>query len=347
MVSREIKERAKSEEQQKNKTTTQTHRLFFSFLHQPLSLPSSGYETVPEELKASRVASVFSSVASSYDVMNDLMSGGAHRLWKSALVDAVLPPASSSSTSSSSFSPSPSPLVAAGFDHLDVAGGTGDVAFRVLQRMRELGVSSHNCSVTVCDINAEMLREGERKARAQGLLNDDEEEEKENADGDDDKTSFSSLDRPPSSRRGKNNIPTSKIPLNFVLGDAERLPFADASFDSYTIAFGIRNVTRIPLALADARRVLKRGGAFACLEFSAVRAPLLKEVYDAYSFEVIPRMGRAVAGDEASYRYLVESIRRFPGRRRFAAMMREAGFKGVRFESFAAGAVALHVGFKL
>ena len=322
----------------------------------PLFLSFTGYETVPEELKASRVASVFSSVASSYDVMNDLMSGGAHRLWKSSLVDAVLPPAPSSSAtpasfSSSSSSPPPSPLVASGFDHLDVAGGTGDVAFRVLQRMRELGADPSSCSVTVCDINAEMLREGERKARAQGLLNDgedgrnDHEEETSSSS-----SSSSSLDRPSSSLRRKNNpdnISRTSIPLSFVLGDAESLPFPEGTFDAYTIAFGIRNVTRIPLALADARRVLKKGGVFACLEFSAVRAPVLKEVYDAYSFEVIPRMGKAVAGDEGSYRYLVESIRRFPGRRRFAAMMREAGFKGVRFESFAAGAVALHVGFKL
>ena len=333
--------------------------VFLSSFFQPLF---SGYETVPEELKASRVASVFSSVASSYDVMNDLMSGGAHRLWKSSLVDAVLPASSasalmsstSSASSSSSSSPSspPSPLVASGFDHLDVAGGTGDVAFRVLQRMRELGAAPSNCSVTVCDINAEMLREGERKARAQGLLNDGGGEDEDGAaaaaaaDGDDE-ASFSSLDRPPSSPSRRKNRNLTNIPLSFVLGDAERLPFADGAFDSYTIAFGIRNVTRIPLALADARRVLKRGGVFACLEFSAVRAPLLKEVYDASSFEVIPRLGRAVAGDEASYRYLVESIRRHPGRRRFAAMMREAGFRGVRFESFAAGAVALHVGFKL
>ena len=270
--------------------------------------------------------------------MNDLMSGGAHRLWKSSLVDAVLPPASPSpSTASAPAARDTSPLVASGFDHLDVAGGTGDVAFRVLRRMRELGAGPSNCSMTVCDINAEMLAEGERKARAQGLTNDGDEENEEEEE------EAPSLDRPSSSSR---NL-SKNIPLSFVLGDAESLPFPDASFDSYTIAFGIRNVTRVPLALADARRVLKRGGVFACLEFSAVRAPLLKEVYDAYSFEVIPRMGKAVAGDEGSYRYLVESIRRFPGRRRFAAMMREAGFEGVRFESFAAGAVALHVGFKL
>ena len=277
--------------------------------------------------------------------MNDLMSGGAHRLWKSSFVDVVLP--SAPSTFASIPPLTPSPLVASGLDHLDVAGGTGDVAFRILQRMKELGASPRNCSVTVCDINAEMLREGERKARAQGLLlmNDDENEEER-------EPSPSSLDRPSSfsssssssSSRSPND---ANIPLSFVLGDAESLPFPDNSFDSYTIAFGIRNVTRIPAALADARRVLKKGGVFACLEFSAVRAPLLKEVYDAYSFEIIPRMGKAVAGDEESYRYLVESIRRFPGRRPFATMMREAGFRGVRFESFAAGAVALHVGFKI
>ena len=227
-------------------------------------------------------------------------------------------------------------------EHLDVAGGTGDVAFRILQRMRELGASPQNCSVTVCDINAEMLREGERKARERGLMNDKVDDEND----DEEKPASSSLDRPSSSQNTNTNN-SQIIPLSFVLGDAEYLPFESESFDSYTIAFGIRNVTRIPAALADARRVLKKGGVFACLEFSAVRAPLLKEVYDAYSFEVIPRMGKAVAGDEGSYRYLVESIRKFPGRRRFASMMREAGFKGVRFESFAAGAVALHVGFKI
>lgn len=305
---------------------------------------SLGYETVPEDAKASRVASVFSSVASSYDVMNDLMSGGAHRLWKSSLVDAVLPPTAASFLKSSEVSS----LVAPGLDHLDVAGGTGDVAFRVLRRMQELEADARNCSVTVCDINAEMLREGERKARAQGLTMSGDGGGSYVEENDEGGTSSSrqTLDRPSSPSRSRNRD-RRKIPLSFVLGDAESLPFADDSFDSYTIAFGIRNVTRIPLALADARRVLKKGGVFACLEFSAVRAPLLREVYGAYSFEIIPRMGRAVAGDEGSYRYLVESIRRFPGRREFASMMRDAGFKGVRFESFAAGAVALHVGFKL
>ena len=194
-----------------------------------------------------------------------------------------------------------------------------------------------------------MLREGERKAREQGLMSDedgdDEKEEEEEEEETLDRPSSSSSSSFSSSPSRKNH--SRQIPLSFVLGDAECLPFAENSFDSYTIAFGIRNVTRIPLALADARRVLKDGGLFACLEFSAVRAPLLKEAYDAYSFEVIPRMGKAVAGDEDSYRYLVESIRKFPGRRQFAAMMRDAGFQGVRFESFAAGAVALHVGFKL
>jgi len=240
-----------------------------------------GFETVPEAEKASRVHGVFSSVASRYDLMNDAMSLGLHRLWKDALVDWLAP--------------------RPGLEALDVAGGTGDIAFRILRRLRGDG------HVTVLDLTEAMLVEGRRRAEA-------------------------------GAHAGR---------LSWVVGDAMRLPFPDAAFDAYTIAFGIRNVTRPEEALAEAFRVLRPGGRLIVLEFGRVSPEGLQRLYDLYSFQAIPRMGQALAGDRASYQYLVESIRRFPPQDRFQAMLREAGFELVACRNLAMGVAALHSGWKI
>jgi demethylmenaquinone methyltransferase / 2-methoxy-6-polyprenyl-1,4-benzoquinol methylase len=242
-----------------------------------------GARQVPIEDKQALVDDVFRSVARRYDLMNDLMSFGLHRAWKDALVTAVNPPKNRP------------------FALLDIAGGTGDIAMRVVAAG---GADTH---ATVCDINPDMLAIGRERAQARGL-------------GD---------------------------ALSFAEANAEALPFADRSFDAATIAFGIRNVPRIDVALAGAFRVLKIGGRFVCLEFSAVAVPGLAELYDLYSFNVIPALGRAVVGDAQSYRYLVESIRRFPKPEVFAAMMRAAGFARVSHRLMSGGIVALHSGWRL
>ncbi|HEX2556048.1 MAG TPA: bifunctional demethylmenaquinone methyltransferase/2-methoxy-6-polyprenyl-1,4-benzoquinol methylase UbiE [Microvirga sp.] len=241
-----------------------------------------GYETVPLDRKQGRVDEVFRSVARRYDLMNDLMSAGMHRLWKDALVSLVRPPK------------------ARPFRHLDVAGGTGDVAFRILDQG---GPEGH---VTVLDINGDMLAVGRERAGY-----------------------------------------TYEGRIDFVEANAESLPLPDRSFDAYTIAFGIRNVPRIDRALREAHRVLKPGGHFLCLEFSKVDVPLLDRIYDAYSFNVIPRLGGAVAGDRESYQYLVESIRRFPNPAAFARMIEAAGFRRVTHRPFTGGVVAIHSGWKI
>jgi demethylmenaquinone methyltransferase/2-methoxy-6-polyprenyl-1,4-benzoquinol methylase len=253
-----------------------------------------GYETVPLSEKQGRVDDVFHSVARRYDLMNDLMSGGLHRLWKNALVRAVNPPAKGR----------PGRLDEKGaipFALLDLAGGTGDVAFRVME------AGGPGTRVTVCDINADMLSVGAERALARGL---------------DDR-------------------------VNFEQGNAEALHYADRSFDCVTIAFGIRNVPRIDRALAEAHRVLKLGGHFLCLEFSSVDVPGLDALYELYSFNVIPRIGEMVAGDREAYQYLVESIRKFPKPKAFAAMMEEAGFRRVTYRAMTGGVVALHSAWKL
>ena len=242
-----------------------------------------GSRQVPLEDKQALVDDVFHSVARRYDLMNDLMSFGLHRAWKDALATAVNPPKNLP------------------FALLDIAGGTGDVALRVI------GNGGEQTRATVCDINADMLVVGRERAVAQAL-------------GD---------------------------AIAFTEANAEGLPFADKSFDAVTIAFGIRNVPRIEQALAEAYRVLRIGGKFACLEFSAVDVPGLDRLYDFYSFNVIPALGRAVTGDAESYRYLVESIRRFPSPQAFAAMMRAAGFARVAFQSMSGGIVTLHSGWRL
>jgi demethylmenaquinone methyltransferase/2-methoxy-6-polyprenyl-1,4-benzoquinol methylase len=242
-----------------------------------------GDREVPLEDKQMLVDEVFRSVADRYDLMNDLMSLGLHRAWKDALVTAVNPPK------------------AASFSLLDLAGGTGDVAFRVV------AAGGEATRVTVCDINPDMLEVGRSRALAEGF----------------------------------------DQAVTFAEGNAEALPFADRSFDAVTIAFGIRNVPRIDKALAEAYRVLRLGGHFLCLEFSAVDVPGLDRLYDLYSFNVIPALGRMVAGDADSYRYLVESIRRFPKPQSFAGMLRDAGFGRVSFRQMSGGIVALHSGWRL
>ena len=242
-----------------------------------------GYRTVPRADKQALVDEVFHSVAHRYNLMNDLMSAGMHRVWKEALVTALNPPRTGRA-----------------WRLLDMAGGTGDVAFRVDDR------SQGHAEIVVGDINASMLQVGRERA----------------------------------GQRGSGGIA-------FQEANAEALPFGEAEFDAYTIAFGIRNVPDIPKALGEAFRVLKRGGRFLCLEFSQVDVPMLDRLYEAYSFNAIPALGRAVTGDAESYRYLVESIRTFPDQERFAEMIRAAGFARVSHTNFSGGIVALHSGWKL
>jgi demethylmenaquinone methyltransferase/2-methoxy-6-polyprenyl-1,4-benzoquinol methylase len=239
-----------------------------------------GFETVPESEKAGRVQGVFTSVASRYDMMNDVMSAGVHRLWKDAMMDWLAP--------------------RRGQHLLDVAGGTGDIAFRFLKRAGE----GH---ATVLDLTAPMLEEGRKRAEA--------------------------------SRKEQM--------LDWVVGDAMSLPFPDASFDVYTISFGIRNVTRPQKALDEAFRVLRPGGRLMVLEFSQLPNPLMQRLYDLYSFNVIPQMGQVIAGDRASYQYLVESIRKFPDQDTFLGMVRAAGFENARYRNLSMGIACLHSGWKI
>ena len=242
-----------------------------------------GSKRVPLAAKQALVNDVFHSVARRYDLMNDLMSFGLHRAWKDALVTAVNPPRQ------------------APFSVLDIAGGTGDIAFRIVE------AGGAQTRVTVCDINPDMLEVGRARAAMYG----------------------------------------GEAAVTFAEANAEALPFADGSFDAATVAFGIRNVPRIERALAEAFRVLKIGGKFVCLEFSSVDVPALDRFYDFYSFKVIPALGRVVAGDAESYRYLVESIRRFPKPQAFAAMLRTADFARVSFQAMSGGIVTLHSGWRL
>ena len=239
-----------------------------------------GYRDVDPSEKPGLVRGVFDRVAGRYDLMNDLMSAGVHRLWKDAMMDWLAP--------------------RPGQRLIDVAGGTGDIAFRFLTR-------APGASAVVVDLTEPMLVEGRARAEAAAMGG----------------------------------------ALDWVVGDAMALPFADASFDVYTISFGIRNVTRIEAALAEAHRVLRPGGRLMVLEFSRMVSPPLQWAYDRYSFNVIPVMGQIVAGDRDSYQYLVESIRRFPEQERFAAMIREAGFGQVRFRNLSMGIAALHSGWKI
>jgi demethylmenaquinone methyltransferase / 2-methoxy-6-polyprenyl-1,4-benzoquinol methylase len=240
-----------------------------------------GYRRVGLDEKADLVRRVFDSVAERYDLMNDLMSGGIHRRWKAFLIDRL--------------NPRPGQSV------LDIAGGTGDVALRFLDRAGPGGVA------LVCDVNEAMILRGRDRAIDRGKL-----------DG-----------------------------ISWIVGDAERLPVAPVSVDAVTIAFGLRNVTRIAAALAEARRVLKPGGRFLCLEFSRVVLPVLDRAYDLYSFAVLPRLGELVTGDRDAYQYLVESIRRFPPQEELVGLMQEAGFEQVSFRNLTGGIAALHSGWRL
>ena len=247
-----------------------------------------GFEEIAESDKAPRVRGVFESVAKRYDLMNDLMSGGIHRLWKSALIDWL----------------DPRP----GLSLLDVAGGTGDIAQRVLERVG----AARAGAITMCDLTPEMLAIGRARALDRGLVG--------------------------------TACPNG---LHWVCGDAQDLPLPDRSFDACTIAFGLRNVTRIERALSEARRVLKPGGRFLCLEFSHVVLPALAQIYDLYSFKVLPALGARVAGDAAAYRYLAESIRRFPAQDDLAALISEAGFDQVRYRNLTGGIAALHSAWRI
>ena len=242
---------------------------------------SFGFEPVDPAVKAGRVRAVFDSVAGRYDLMNDLMSGGVHRLWKEAMLDWLAP--------------------RPGYRYLDVAGGTGDIAQRLLDRTKGQG------EVVLADINEAMLKVGRDRAYDRGWVG----------------------------------------PVRFVAGDAMRLPFPDRRFDACTIAFGLRNVTRIDAALTEMRRVLKPGGRFLCLEFSRVVLPGVDRLYDAYSFAVLPRVGRLVAGDRAAYAYLAESIRRFPDQETLEGLMRAAGFAQVKHRNLSGGIAAIHSGWRV
>ncbi len=242
-----------------------------------------GFKRVPLDAKQSLVDDVFHKVAERYDLMNDLMSAGLHREWKNVFVSMAHPSRSRP------------------WRHIDVAGGTGDISFRIAEQ----GLPAAHS--TVVDINGDMLAVCRRRAAQLGFS-----------------------DR-----------------VETVEANAEDLPFPDASFDLYTIAFGIRNVPRIPKALAEARRVLKKGGRFLCLEFSQVDLPVMERIYDQYSFRVVPKLGELVTGDAHPYRYLVESIRKFPKAEEFRDMIAEAGFRRASFDRLTGGVVAIHSGWNL
>lgn len=244
---------------------------------------SFGFKAVKEEDKQNLVNDVFHSVARKYDVMNDVMSVGMHRLWKDAMVAWLSPPHME------------------GWKVLDVAGGTGDIAFKIIEASRR------RAHATVLDINGSMLEVGQERAEKKGLLSN----------------------------------------CNFIEANAEALPFEDKQFDAFTIAFGIRNVPHIDQALSEAFRVLKPGGRFMCLEFSEVQLPILDKVYDLWSFHGIPRVGQMIAGDADSYRYLVESIRKFPSQHDFADMITMAGFSQVKYRNLTGGIAAIHSGWKI
>lgn len=248
-----------------------------------------GFRKIRAQDKEHLVRGVFDNVASQYDLMNDLMSGGIHRIWKSVLIDRL--------------NPQPGEVL------LDVAGGTGDIAHSFLTRAdrRHARDDLPQARAIICDINLEMLNAGAIR---------------------DDRRQFE--------RR-----------IQCVCGDAQSLPIPDRAIDSYTIAFGIRNVTRIEAALSDAYRVLKRGGRFVCLEFSHPITHGLQKIYDAYSLNVIPWLGEVVVQDRDSYQYLVESIRKFPHQDQFALMIKEAGFARVSYENLTGGIAAIHMGWKL
>ncbi len=244
-----------------------------------------GEKHVSPEEKTSGVIGVFDSVAEQYDAMNDAMSFGIHRIWKDHLIRLIRPRAT---------------IDGRPVDYLDVAGGTGDIAFRIRKKIGD------GANITLCDLNDNMLSVGRDRAIDKGWIND----------------------------------------FSWVTGNAENLPLESNSIDIYTIAFGLRNVTHIDKALAEAHRVLRPGGKFFCLEFSHVQPKILAKAYDVYSYNIIPRMGKAIANDEDSYQYLVESIRKFPTQRKLVQRIQNAGFKRAKYNNLSAGVVAIHQGLK-
>lgn len=244
---------------------------------------SYGFKTVAPEQKQGMVNEVFARVAKDYDLMNDLMSGGVHRIWKNELINRLRLRKTGS------------------LNHLDVAGGTGDITFRLLEK------ASPDARATILDISGDMLRVGRERAETNGFA------EK----------------------------------IEFIEGNAENLPFEDKSFDSYTIAFGIRNVPKIDLALSEAHRVLKPGGHFLCLEFSEVTVPMLDRIYDYFSFHIVPKLGETVVGDGEPYQYLVESIRKFPNQETFKQMIKEAGLEQVSYQNLTGGVAAIHSAWRI
>nr|CAH8842612.1 unnamed protein product [Trichobilharzia regenti] len=268
-----------------------------SVLYQPKNLLSTthfGFETVPVKEKQLKVNHVFENVAKKYDLMNDVMSFGVHRFWKDCFVSQIMPTNN--------------------LKCLDVAGGTGDIAFRLMKYAKCINVSENSelnppimgPEVTVCDINPSMMEVGKLRAEELGFKN-----------------------------------------IQWVEGNAENLPFEDNSFDVYTIAFGIRNCTYIDKVVAEAHRVLRPWGRFYCLEFSKVENSIFRSIYDAYSMQMIPVIGQLIAGDWNSYKYLVESIRKFPDQREFAEIIEQSGFSNVDWINYSDGIVAVHKGFKI
>ena len=245
-----------------------------------------GFKKVKLEEKHGLVKGVFDSVANKYDLMNDLMSGGLHRLWKDKMLAEIKLESDKN------------------YKFLDVAGGTGDISFRIAKKCQKMAI---NAEIEVADINSEMLEVGQKRVVDNNLFNQ----------------------------------------LNFNCCDGENLPHEDKQFDFYTIAFGIRNFTNIDAGLKEAYRVLKKGGKFICLEFSKVNNEILGKIYDLYSFNIIPKVGKLVADDEGSYEYLAQSIKKFPNQDKFKNMIEEAGFKNVSYQSLTFGTVAIHVGYKL
>ena len=318
-----------------------------------------GHRRVPVSAKQGLVHSVFARVAHRYDLMNDLMSGGMHRLWKFDLVHNKLSPAGDTK-------------------HLDVAGGTGDVAFRVLMAARKAqtppGYSlpprssasssaeaeaeaeadryARSAQVICCDINDNMLQVGIERAKSQyglepgALIKPAPTPAAAAATAASASSAAAGAPASPVELLSPARIFSAHGPLAFVSGNAEHLPFLSGSFDSYTIVFGLRNVTHRDRALREALRVLKPGGRFLCMEFSAVTMPGLDKIYEAYSAHVIPALGEVVADDRASYQYLVESIAQMPDQEELAAMIRQAGFMAVSYDNLQAGIVAVHQGFK-
>ena len=243
-----------------------------------------GFQKVNASEKEGLVRNVFNSVNNNYDIMNDLMSFGTHRIWKNIMVEWLAPRPS--------------------WKIIDVAGGTGDIALKVLHHMKNY--SNLDGIINVCDINESMINNGRNKAINQGVLNE----------------------------------------IKWTVGNAQNLPFSDMGFDAYTIAFGLRNVTNLQMALQEAYRVLKPGGRFMCLEFSKLTSPILDKFYDFYSFSILPNLGKVITGDKDAYKYLVESIRLFPNQSEVCNLMEQNGFKNIKYRNLSNGIVAIHSGWK-